>query len=147
MKSVNLAKLVTLIVIPLAALAFIIPAQATKMMTGKDFVSECKPSIETVTVQKARAMHDAGGWVFLDVRTEKEFKKGAIPQAMHLARGLLEFRVEQIVPDKTVKIIVYCKTGGRSALAVCTLKKMGYANAVSMDGGWTHWLKEGHPVG
>ena len=147
MKKLNDAKTLMLIVLTLTGLAFIIPAQATKVMSGKDFVAECKPDIDTITVSDARTLHDSGEWVFLDVRTNKEFKKGAIPDAMHLQRGLLEFQVEKKIPDKTAKIVVYCKSGSRSTLSVCALKKMGYVNAVSMDGGWKGWVKEGHPVG
>ena len=147
MKKLSLARTLAITVIVVAGLAFIIPAQATKLMTGKDFVAECKPAIKSVTVSEARTMHDSGSWVFLDVRTEKEFKKGSVPNAMHLQRGLLEFKIAKKVPDKTAKIVVYCKSGSRSVLSVCALKKMGYVNAVSMDGGWKGWVKEGHPIG
>lgn len=146
MKKWSLKTTLTITVLVAAGLAFIIPAQATKVMSGKDFVSECKPSIKMVTVYEARTMHDSGQWVFLDVRTEKEFKKGAVPKAMHLQRGLLEFKVEKKIPNKTAKIVVYCKSGSRAALCSCTLKRMGYTNVVCMEGGWKGWVKEGHPV-
>jgi|SaaInl8_200m_RNA_FD_contig_21_3834818_length_795_multi_45_in_0_out_0_1 rhodanese-related sulfurtransferase len=146
MKKWRLRTTLTITILFVAGLAFIIPAQATKVMNGKDFVAECKPSIEMVTVDEARTLHNSGEWVFLDVRTEKEFKKGAIPEAVHLQRGLLEFKVEKKIPNKTARIVVYCKSGSRSNLSVCTLKKMGYVNAVSLDGGWKGWVKDGHPV-
>jgi rhodanese-related sulfurtransferase len=146
MKKWNLKKTFTITVIVVAGLAFIISACTTKVMSGKDFVAECKPTIKLITVNEARTLYDSGEWIFLDVRTEKEFKKGAIPKAIHLERGLLEFMIWKKIPDKTKKIVVYCKTGGRSSLAVCTIKKMGYVNAVSMEGGWKGWMNEGHPV-
>lgn len=127
-------------------LAFILPAQATKVMSGKDFVAECKPLIKSITVAEAKTLHDSGQWLFLDVRSEKEFKKGSIPNAVHLQRGLLEFQVQRKIPNKSAKVVVYCKSGGRSALSVCALKRMGYTQVVSMDGGWKGWIKEGHPV-
>ena len=132
--------------IAIIGLALILPAQATKTMTGKDFVAECKPNIKSITVSEARTLHDSGDWVFLDVRTEKEFKKGAIPNALHIQRGVLEFKVEKKLPDKTAKIVVYCKSGSRATLCSCALKRMGYINVVCMDGGWKGWVKEGHPV-
>jgi rhodanese-related sulfurtransferase len=146
MKKWNLKKQLTIVILVVAGLAFIIPVQASKPMTAKDFVAECKPSIDHVTVGDARMKHNAGDWIFLDVRTEKEFKKGAIPNAVHMQRGLLEFKIAKKIPDKTAKIVVYCKSGSRSSLAVCTLKKMGYVNVVSMEGGWKGWLKDGHPI-
>ena len=48
--------------------------------------------------------------------------------------------------DKNAKIVVYCKSGGRSSLATQTLKKMGYADIASMAGGWMAWEKAGYPV-
>ena len=147
MRKLISAKAFSITVLTLIGLAFIIPAQATKLMTSKDFLSECKPTIKTVSVNEARTMHDSGEWLFLDVRTEKEFKKGSIPEAVHLQRGLLEFRIEKKIPDKTARIVVYCKSGSRSTLSACVLKRMGYVNAVSMDGGWKGWVKEGHPIG
>ena len=128
MKKWSLKTTLTITVLAVAGFAFIIPAQATKVMSGNDFVAECKPSIEMVTVNEASTLHESGEWVFLDVRTEKEFKKGAVPEALHLQRGLLEFKVEKKIPNKTAKIVVYCKCGSRAALCSCTLKKMGYSN-------------------
>ena len=128
-------------------LAFFISAQAKKVMSAKDFINECKQYIKEIAVDEAKTMLDSGQWTFLDVRTEKEYKRGHLPNAVHLQRGLLEFKIEKKFPDKSAKIIVYCKSGSRSALAVCTLKKMGYTNVVSLRGGWKAWVKTGLPIG
>jgi rhodanese-related sulfurtransferase len=115
-------------------------------MTAKDFVKDAKARIKEISVEQAKAELTAGKAVFLDVRTEKEFKKGHIPKAVFLQRGLLEFKVEGKLPDKNAKVIVYCKTGGRASLAADTLQKMGYKNVVSIAGGWAAWSKAGYPV-
>jgi len=91
-------------------------------------------------------MFDKGGVLFLDVRTEKEYKKGHIPGAMNIPRGLLEFRIAKMIPDRNASIVVYCRSGARSSLATYTLVRMGYRNVKNMDGGWRAWAKAGYPV-
>lgn len=126
--------------------AFSLSSLALADMTGKDFVKEAKKEIKEISVEQAKKDIDAKKAVVLDVRTEKEYKKGHIPGAVHLQRGLLEFKAAEKLPDKNAHIIVQCKSGGRSALATQTLQKMGYKNVVSMAGGWKAWVKAGYPV-
>ena len=74
--------------------------------------------------------------VVLDVREKEEWDAGHIDGALHIPRGLLEFKIEEAVSDKDKKIVVYCKTGGRASLEVQTLKEMGYSNVSSLEGGF-----------
>ncbi len=121
--------------------------QPTKPMTATDFVNQAKKHITEITVAEAKAKIESGQpVVVLDVREPKEYKRGHLPKAVNLPRGLLEFKVTKVIPDKNAYVIVYCKSGGRSALATLTLKRMGYKNAVSMAGGWKAWVKAGYPV-
>lgn len=80
------------------------------------------------------------------MREDNEWDKGHIPGARHLGRGVLERDVEKEFPDKQTELVLYCGGGFRSALAAESLKKMGYVNAVSMDGGWRGWTEAGLPV-
>ena len=84
--------------------------------------------------------------LLIDVRTLEEFKAGAIPGAMHLDRGKLEFLVEGKIADKGTPILVFCQSGGRGTLATMTLKKMGYFNVKNIKGGFLAWKKAGYPV-
>ena len=127
-------------------LALTVPTAIAKDLTKGDMVSAAKATICEVSVADAKALLDKGGYIFLDVRTSKEFKMGHIPGAMHLARGLLEFKIAKAVPDKNANIIICCKSGGRGSLATCTLCKMGYKNVKNMDGGWNAWTKAGYPI-
>lgn len=145
MKKANWIKTSMVIAVALT-LAVVIPVQAMKVMTPKEMVEDCKKNIKGMAIAEAKSMYDSKDWAFLDVRTEKEYKKGNIPNSVHIQRGVLEFKVEKKFPDKTAKIVVYCKSGSRSALAVCALTQMGYTNVVSMNGGWQGWVKAGHPV-
>ncbi len=127
-------------------LALAAPTAIAKDLTKHDFVTEAKKSICEVSVSDAKALLDKGGYIFLDVRTAKEFKMGHIPGAMHLARGLLEFKIAKAVPDKNANIVIYCKSGGRGSLATCCLCQMGYKNVKNMAGGWKAWTKAGYPI-
>ena len=116
-------------------------------MTEKDFVKEAKETITEISVADAKAAMDAGKVdVILDCRTAKEFKKGHLPKAMNLQRGLLEFKATKKIANKAALIVVYCKSGGRSSLSTKTLGQMGYTNVKSMDGGWKAWVKAGYPI-
>ena len=129
-----------------AAFAFNASLALAKDMTAKDFEKESLKHIATISVSEAKAILDKGGVTFLDVRTEKEYKKGHIPGAKNVPRGKLEYDIGKDIPDKNAAVVVYCKTGGRSCLGTYTLVRMGYQNLKSMDGGWMAWTKAGYPV-
>jgi rhodanese-related sulfurtransferase len=65
---------------------------------------------------------------------------------MHLGKGIIERDVETKVPRKDTTLVLYCGGGFRSALAADALKKMGYSNAISLDGGWRAYQQAGLPV-
>ena len=115
-------------------------------MTGSDFVAEAKANILHVNVSVAKDLYDTGEYVFIDVRREAETRMGYIPGALMVDRGVLEFAIAGAVEDKNAKIVVYCKSGGRSSLATYTLKKMGYTNVISMDGGFSGWTAAEYPI-
>ena len=117
-----------------------------KVMTTKDLVAEANEHVTNVPVSVAKELLDEGGYIFLDVRTAKEFKMGHIPGAVHIERGLLEFMINNQVPYKNAQIVVYCKVGGRGSLAAHTLVRMGYKNVTNIEGGWVPWEKAGYPV-
>ena len=131
----------------ISAMFLITPTvMAAEDMTAKDLLNEAKKTVCEVSVAEAKALLDKGGYLFIDCRTSKEFKMGHIPGAMNIPRGLLEFKINSKVEDKSTKIIMYCKSGGRSCLATCTLCRMGYENTTSLDGGWKAWVKAGYPI-
>ncbi len=116
-------------------------------MTGHDFVVEAKAQIKEISADQAVGFIQQGIAV-LDVREGEEYRAGHLPGALHIPRGVLEFKVH-LVPqtaDKTKPIVVYCKTGGRSALSALALKRMGYTEVVSMAGGFDQWTAAGRPV-
>jgi rhodanese-related sulfurtransferase len=84
--------------------------------------------------------------LLIDVRERHERENdGCIPNSLHISRGLLEFQVDPESPayvkELTVanKLILYCGTGGRSALAAKTLIEMGFPDVASLVGGYAAW--------
>ncbi len=113
------------------------------MATTRELLQEAKANIEEI--EPAAAEERLGQAVFLDVREPDEYEQGAIPGAVHLPRGFLEFQVEGRVPDKAVPVVVYCAAGSRSAFAARTLGQLGYADVTSLAGGFNRWKDEGRP--
>ena len=70
----------------------------------------------------------------------------SLPGATHLGKGRIDRDIDITSPDAAAEIVLYCGGGYRSALAADVLKKMGYENAISMDGGYREWTQSGHPV-
>lgn len=122
-------------------------ALSAEYKTADDFVQAATAEIKEVSVAEAHDMI-AGGkpLVILDVREQGEFKKGHISGAINVPRGVLEFKMAKEIPNRDAAILVYCKVGGRGALAAYTLKQMGYKNVLNMAGGWDKWLSAGYSV-
>ncbi|OZB46748.1 MAG: sulfurtransferase [Polynucleobacter sp. 39-45-136] len=86
--------------------------------------------------------------ILLDVREADEYASGHIPGAVHISRGLLEFKLSNSpeLASRDLKIVLYCKTSGRAALAAKALHDMGYLNVESIAGGFDAWAAAGNPV-
>ena len=108
----------------------------------KEMVAKAKGSVQKVSAADVKAMIDKKDKVvLLDVRDPGEFGAGHLPGAMNISRGTLEFNVFSKIQDQNAKVVVYCKTAGRSALATKTLNDLGYKNAVLMDAQFEDWIK------
>jgi sulfur-carrier protein adenylyltransferase/sulfurtransferase len=113
------------------------------MATARELLQQAKSSIVEVDADEAEKR--LGTASFLDVREPDEYEQGALPQAVHVPRGNLEFQVEGRLPDKSAPVVVYCAGGARSALAAKTLGDLGYTDVVSLTGGFNKWKDEGKP--
>ena len=110
--------------------------------TYAELLKEAKASIREVTPQEAERLR-AEGVTFVDVRETSEWDQGYIPGALHVARSYLELQIEATVPDRDAPLVLYCAGGVRSAFGAQTLKQLGYANAMSMSGGFQTWKARG----
>jgi len=110
-------------------------------------VKDAKKHVRETNVHEVKRWIDAGEKFHLvDVREESEWARGHLPRAIHLSKGVIERDIEQTFPDKGARLVLYCGGGYRSALAADNLQKMGFANVLSMDGGWRGWTEAGYLV-
>src|SRR5690349_1460362 len=104
------------------------------------------PEWSPAQVNEALAHHKEADkdFVLVDVREKIEWNEGYIPGAVHVPRGHLETRIEEVIPDKSEKVVLYCAGGVRSLMAGTTLQQMGYTDVVSMAGGFGQWKAGGY---
>jgi rhodanese-related sulfurtransferase len=115
------------------------------MKTGTDLINEAKSRISEVSAREALQEHESGNTTFLDVRDLQEVNLGKIPGALHISRGTLETKIEAAVP-RDARVVIYCASGNRSALAADALREMGYANVASLAGGFRAWAESGGDI-
>jgi sulfur-carrier protein adenylyltransferase/sulfurtransferase len=119
------------------------------MPSGADLIRQIRSQITEVDPSDVHELISNGhnGYVLVDVREQHEFEQSHLPGAVHVPRGHLESRIEGAAPDKSSRVITYCASGQRSALAANTmLKELGYENVESMTGGITLWKDRGYEV-
>jgi len=120
------------------------------MASGAEVIRRAKDEIREVDPREVRDLSSNGaanGAVLVDVREQHEFDESHIPGAVHVPRGHLESRIEGAAPDRSQRVVLYCASGNRSALAAHTLQQLlGYEHAESMEGGITLWKDRGYDV-
>jgi rhodanese-related sulfurtransferase len=116
-------------------------------LTALDLVAQAKQHIVEIDIDDAKDALETS--LILDVRELTEYASGHLPGAFNIPRGVLEFKIGSH-PDfqnkQDAHIIVYCQSGGRSALATEALNKIGFSSAVSMAGGFRAWIDSGNEV-
>jgi len=117
------------------------------MSSYRELLQETREHIDEIDAGRARELYDSvDAPVFLDVRERDEWDEGHIPGAVHIARGWLESRIEQAVPDRARPIVAYCASGNRSTFAAKTLEELGYQDVVNLAGGINDWKRRGYPL-
>ncbi len=111
------------------------------MPTTRELLQAARTEVREIEPHEVAARLDH--YRLLDVREPDEYTQGALPGAVHLPRGNLEFSVEGRLPDKDTPIAVYCAGGYRSIFAAKTLQDLGYREVVSVIGGFNRWKDEG----
>lgn len=110
-------------------------------------VNEAKAHVKETDVEGYKKMLSKGeSTVLIDTREDNEFAAGHVKGAVHLSRGIIERDIEAKYPDKSTTFVLYCGGGFRSALVAENLQKMGYTNAISLDGGWRALKESGLPL-
>ena len=121
--------------------------------TAAELIAEANAAVDRIGADEAQKLVGNPDVVFLDVREPQELEtQGKVPGAVHIPRGLLEFQADPASPSHRPElsagkqVIVYCASGGRSALAAKTLKEMGVTRATNLLGGFNGWRETGGPV-
>jgi rhodanese-related sulfurtransferase len=128
------------------------PEQPVSLM---DFVKAAKSCIQECSADELQAKIDTGEDLLLvDVRESSEHEQGHLPGARLIPRGILEAaadpaypkHVEELANARDRQVVLYCATGGRSAMAAAVLQMMGFKNVISLNGGYAEWAKANKPV-
>jgi rhodanese-related sulfurtransferase len=117
------------------------------MKTATDLVMAAKAQTREIPLAEADAALAAAD-VLIDVREADEFAAGHLQGAVHIPRGLLEFKLSAMpaLQARDLNVVLYCKTSGRAALSAVAMQSMGYLNVTSLAGGYDAWVAAGKPV-
>ena len=139
-----------------ALLAVLLPAFCVGQTSGQShaaspgyqaLVKDAKTRIKEIDIEQLKAMQSSGDkFTLVDVREESEWAAGHAKGAVHMGKGVIERDIESKIPEKDAKLVLYCGSGSRSALAADALAKMGYTNAVSLAGGLTAYKSANLPI-
>src|SRR3954470_9524635 len=115
--------------------------------SGAEYIKQVKAQIDEIDPSAVSEVLGADGVVIVDVREGDEWDAGHLPGAKHVTRGHLESRIEGAAPDRSKRVILYCASGHRSALAARTMREdLGYEHVESLTGGYTLWKDRGYDV-
>lgn len=124
-------------------------------LTVRDLVAAARKRIREIQPAELLELQRFGCAV-IDVREPDEFADGHIPGAVNIPRGMLEFEVDahpavnyetaEALSHRERPVILYCLSGGRSALAADALLRLGFVNPMSLDHGILGWADAGHAL-
>jgi rhodanese-related sulfurtransferase len=121
------------------------------MKTFPQILEEANKAVPKISPEEAKSLQDEGALI-IDIREAEELKvSGKVKGAYHIPRGLLEFQTKLVNPNgldgfvPENKIILYCASGGRAALAGKSLKDMGFESVFNI-GGLKDWVQANLPI-
>ena len=119
----------------------------------QELIQGAMAEIETIPLELAQVLLTDSNVVFVDIRDVRELEReGMIPNALHAPRGMLEFWVDPDSPyykpifGAGKRLVLYCASAWRSALAAQTLQRMGVPNVCHVEGGFSAWKKAQLPM-
>jgi len=119
----------------------------------QELIAQAMGQVETVPIHQAKEFLEDANTVFVDIRDVRELEReGMIPNALHAPRGMLEFWVDPDSPyfkpicGEGKRLVLYCASAWRSALATETLQRMGVPGVCHLEGGFTAWKKADLPI-
>jgi glyoxylase-like metal-dependent hydrolase (beta-lactamase superfamily II)/rhodanese-related sulfurtransferase len=135
----------------LAAPTHLTEALRTNMTGGKtvaQLLAEAAAKVPFVSLAELRHRLEMPNntLIVLDVREKDAYDAAHVPGALHLPRGQLELRINEVLPDPTARIVTVCEFGKISTLAAATLRDLGFTRTAALDGGMKAWREGGYPV-
>ncbi len=125
----------------------------SELTPANQLVADARALIENITVEQLAHEIQQDQITLVDVREQAERDvHGAIPGAVHIPRGMLEFCADPALPvhatelDPSRRVVLYCAVGNRSALAALTLRAMGFPSVAHLDGGFQAWQRAGGAI-
>lgn len=120
------------------------------MKTAEQLINEANAEVQQITPTEAAALRGTAGVLFVDLRDIRElWREGTIPEAMSAPRGMLEFWIDPACKyyrkdfDGVTRIVLFCASAWRSALAAKDLQDMGVENVCHLEGGFSAWVAQG----
>lgn len=142
-----MTRILTLLFTSLCCLSALPAQTGTPSTYFQTLVKDAKTRIREISPKEFGNLQTASpSTVVIDVREDNEWDTGRIPGAIHVGRGILEANIESKVPQKSTPILLYCRSGSRSAVAADVLTKMGYTSVASLAGGIVAYQAAGLPV-
>lgn len=121
--------------------------------SSKQLVQEAQQKIENLSFEEVVPLLGNSDVCFVDIREINEINQyGTIPGSLHIPRGILEFVVDPESPyfnavfQEHMKIILFCRSSWRSALATLALQEMGIHQVAHLSGGFDHWVESGGEI-
>lgn len=125
----------------------------TTKTSVKDLINEARSHIDNLSAADISRALEAKDVLLVDLREPAErAEHGTIPGALAAPRGMLEFYADPGTPyhkkefDPARRVLLYCASGGRSALAGAQLKRLGFGRVAHLDGGFKAWKESGGEV-
>ena len=141
-------KICKIIAVVVLGLSLSTPLMASGKI-GQELVATAKKWSKKITPAELKKKIDNEDDLYmLDIREPYMIPEGSIEgmENVAIARGLLEFEIEDKIPNKDAIIVIYCRSGKGAAMSAQTLKKMNYKNAYYLVGGLDNWLEAGNSV-
>lgn len=124
----------------------------TQPRTAAELVADARGRVENLDVEQFAAEVGRPDVVVVDLREPEEVAAGHVPGAVRVPRGMLEFRADPTSPyhdprlQPGARILLYCASGGRSALAADALRTLGHTDVAHLAPGFAAWVAAGCEV-
>ena len=113
----------------------------TKKLAFHNLVTDAKSRISECSIEHIYSMiqNNILDGILIDIRELHEYEEGYIKNSIHISKGVLEAKIEHLIPNQSQVMYLYCAGGYRSTLSADNLMKMGYKNIYSIAGGYKAW--------